>query len=268
MLNENGLSTDPKIVAELGPGDSLGLGLCALISGAEKYYALDIVEFAEPKRNIEIFEKLVHFFSVQESIPDECEFPRVQPLLFSYKFPNHILTDERLKSGLDKARLTQIRNSILDPNSKESIIQYKVPWNNSRIIEKTTIDLVISQAVLEHIEDLESTYKQLNSWLKTNGIMSHLIDYKCHGSSNDWNGHWKYSRNMWKLIKGRRPYFINREPHSTHLIFLKQNGFSIVCDKRVILPSKISSKDLSNRFKNIENDDLNISSSLIQSIKI
>lgn len=29
MLYENRLSTDPKIIAELGPGDSLGLGLCA-----------------------------------------------------------------------------------------------------------------------------------------------------------------------------------------------------------------------------------------------
>ena len=43
---ETGLSTQPKVVAELGPGDSLGIGLAALVSGSSLYYALDIVPYA------------------------------------------------------------------------------------------------------------------------------------------------------------------------------------------------------------------------------
>ena len=39
MAHTNGLPTSPKIVAELGPGDSIGMGLAALIAGTEKYFA-------------------------------------------------------------------------------------------------------------------------------------------------------------------------------------------------------------------------------------
>ena len=35
---KNGFVEHPKVVAELGPGDSLGIGLSALISGADAYY--------------------------------------------------------------------------------------------------------------------------------------------------------------------------------------------------------------------------------------
>ena len=44
---ENGI---PKVVAELGPGSSLGMGLCALLLGADTYYALDIVDHTDPVR--------------------------------------------------------------------------------------------------------------------------------------------------------------------------------------------------------------------------
>ncbi len=46
IAKENGLNTSPRIVAELGPGDSLGIGLAALIGGCDRYFAFDIVRFA------------------------------------------------------------------------------------------------------------------------------------------------------------------------------------------------------------------------------
>jgi len=42
MAKSNGLNFHPKVVAELGPGDSLGIGLAALISGSDKYFAFDV----------------------------------------------------------------------------------------------------------------------------------------------------------------------------------------------------------------------------------
>src|SRR5205823_13172626 len=73
MAYENGLSVQPKIVAEIGPGDSLGIGLSALISGTEKYYAFDIFKYANYERNVRIFDELVELFEKKEDIPNEIE---------------------------------------------------------------------------------------------------------------------------------------------------------------------------------------------------
>src|SRR5215510_12622076 len=100
MAYGNGLSVQPKIVAEIGPGDSLGIGLAALISGAEKYYAFDIVKYANCERNTMIFDELVELFAKKENIPDEIEFPNLKPHLKSYEFPAHILDEHRLTECL------------------------------------------------------------------------------------------------------------------------------------------------------------------------
>jgi hypothetical protein len=46
LLWENGLRKIPDSMAELGPGDSIGTGLAALLSGVNHYYALDIIRYA------------------------------------------------------------------------------------------------------------------------------------------------------------------------------------------------------------------------------
>ena len=43
--HENGFNTLPMNVAEFGPGDSLGIGFAALLSGSSKYIAFDAVSY-------------------------------------------------------------------------------------------------------------------------------------------------------------------------------------------------------------------------------
>ncbi len=63
LLHEAGaLRGVPHTVAELGPGDSIGIGLAALLSGAERYYALDVVPYPDLKSNLAIFDELVRLF--------------------------------------------------------------------------------------------------------------------------------------------------------------------------------------------------------------
>ncbi len=97
--------------------------------------------------------------------------------------------------------------------------------------------------------------------------MSHSIDYKSHGSADEWNGHWAYSDFIWKLIKGKRPYLINRLPHSEHLRLMNEMGFEIVNDVTDQLPSKISREDIAPRFRKMTEEDLITSRAFIQASK-
>ena len=86
MAHQKGLPVNPRVVAELGPGDSLGVGLMALLLGAEKYFALDVVEFSNSEKNIEVLDELILLLKNQEDIPGDIEFPRVTPKLSKKKF--------------------------------------------------------------------------------------------------------------------------------------------------------------------------------------
>lgn len=151
----------------------------------------------------------------------------------------------------------------MHPQSSQ-LIQYKVPWYDTSVLENESIDMIFSQAVLEHVDDLHNTYNSMKKWLKPTGFISHVIDYKSHGTAEEWNGHWCCSDFMWTLIRGKRPYLINREPHSTHMQILKEQGFDILCNKTIKSKSKFSIEDLSARFRSISEDDLTTSGTFIQ----
>jgi len=267
MAKKNGLNPYPKIVAELGPGDSLGVGLAALISGCDKYFAFDVVEHANVETNAKIFDELVTLFKNRTPIPGDEEFPSVRPCLEEYEFPADILDETRLQHALEESRIERIKNSVNDFQRKDSLIQYKVPWDHTSIIKTESVDMIYSQAVLEHVDDLKGTYRAMHSWLESTGCISHQIDFRCHETADEWNGHWVYSDFMWKLIRGKRPYLLNRIPHSTHIKLLIEEGFKVVCDKTVTSDSRYTISDLAPRFKSISGDDLITSGTFIQAIK-
>jgi SAM-dependent methyltransferase len=168
-------------------------------------------------------------------------------------------------------RLDAIRNALEAlgrDHACESPIVYFAPWDNGAIIKENSVDMIYSQAVLEHVDDLEYTYQTLYRWLKPGGVMSHEIDFKCHGQAAQWNGHWAHSDFSWRLIKGTRTNLLNRQPHSMHVDLLKRHGFHIVYDQRSTKPSGITRSELSRRFKHLSDEDLVTSSSFIQGVKV
>jgi hypothetical protein len=273
MADQYRLTTRPSTVAELGPGDSIGTGLAALLSGSERYYALDVVRYADDRRNMEMFEALVELFNNREDIPGEDEFPNVKPFLQSYKFPSHILTEERLKSSLREDRIDEIRRGISSPgNSYEtrdqsSKIYYCVPWYESDAIDPESVDMIYSQAVLEHVIDLQYTYEVLYNWLKKDGVMSHQIDFRCHKTAHQWNGHWAHSDFIWKVLWGKRKYGLNRQPCSYHLAMMDRCKFDVVCQLKVTNPNGIRRQQLASRFGHLSDEDLTTSGAFIISVK-
>jgi len=267
MAHRFGLNTRPRVIAELGPGDSLGIGLAALISGCEQYFALDLIKHADLEKNLAIFDELVALFNRRAPVPGNEAWPHVEPKLEDYQFPGSILDEGRMRDALAPERLARIRSSIVEPGQDHPVIQYKVPWYTCTAPEMGSVDMIFSQAVLEHVDDLESSYQAMNSWLKPTGYFSHTIDFRCHETAAEWNGHWTYSDFTWKLIRGRRPYLLNREPHSTHIQMMKAVGFAIVHDKTVRTPSRLRRAQLARRFRALTDEDLVTSVACIQGVK-
>ena len=99
-------------VVELGPGDSLGTGLAALLSGAYRYIAVDVVRHANSQQNMKVFEELVSLFANRAPIPSNKEFPEVKPHIDDLRFPASILDDgsdgkeSRLEAASGNRRLS------------------------------------------------------------------------------------------------------------------------------------------------------------------
>lgn len=241
-------------ILELGPGDSLGTGLAALISGYSVYFALDEVPFASnSEKNINIFNELLSLFSNHEAIPDAIEFPAIKPSLSDYSFPDNLLPDQ-LRS--DQKKIDAITSALTELNKPNGPITYVSPSNAARTIQQNSLDMIFSQAVLEHVDKLLELYENCFLWLKPGGLMSHQIDFKSHGVSKEWNGHWTYSPLIWHLIRGRRPYLINRLPCSIHLKLLKEIGFEVLHMTTHCQDNKITRNQLAHDFTELTEDDL------------
>jgi SAM-dependent methyltransferase len=226
-LHEIGCSTAFTSVAELGPGDSIGMGLAAVLCGVERYTALDVKAHADSETNRQIVEELIALFRARAPLPDDAEFPMMQPKLARYEFPRAILDERRLAGSLAESRLDEIRAAIAGKRSSIGI-SYVAPWHDPSIVQEDSVDFLFSQAVLEHVDDLNAAYAAMQRCVKPRGIMSHSIDFSSHDVTRAWNGHWALGDTAWRLIRGDRPYLINRQPLSRHLNLLEQYGFDVV----------------------------------------
>jgi SAM-dependent methyltransferase len=259
----------PHTVAELGPGDSLGTGVAALLAGSHRYFALDVKKFASSQRNVSIFDQLVALFQQREPIPDVTEFPQQLPHLDSYAFPDHIITDQVLADSLCPDRLAEIRRELQRDaqGGAESRVFYFAPWDDARVVQDESVDFVFSQAVMEHVTDLEHTYQALWQWLKPGGWSSHVIDYRSHNTTREWNGHWSCSDFVWSLVRGKRAYLINRQPHSRHVELLRKHGFEIVGELPYQDQRGIGRDQLAPPFRHLSDDDLVTRCAFVQAVK-
>ena len=266
MAAQHGLATDPRVVVELGPGDSLGIGLMALLTGAEQYYALDAVRHASIETNLIIFDELAKLLTTRAPVPSGGEFAEILPELGDYSFPTQILSETRLTKSLAADRLSRLRHALAG-DLATGPIRYIAPMGRMHEIPAGSVDLILSQAVMEHVDELEETYAECFRYLRPGGHMSHQIDLRCHDTASEWNGHWKYSNLTWRLMRGNRPWFINRQPYSMHIELVKQCGFSLRAQITQSGNDGIPRKHLAKGFKKLSESDLLTAGALILASK-
>ena len=268
MLWQSGMRSMPQTVAELGPGNSLGTGLAAMLSGADHYRGLDIVEHSATESNLRVFDQLVRLFRRRAPRPTKG-WPDFDAYLGAPLFPSHVLSEDRLEASLAPKRIAAIREAIISQKSERDgpTVRYITPWSSEKVIRKDSIDVLISHAVLAEVDALESTYRALHAWLKPGGFMSHQIGMGYAGFTGKWNGYWTVPDPVWKIIRGRRPYLINRIPASAHLELMRKAGFDFVRIEKGYAGDGVQRSQLSGRFKSLSDDDLSCQNLFVQARK-
>jgi hypothetical protein len=179
-------------------------------------------------------EELQAMFRQHARIPDDTMYPELRPKLDNYAFPDWLGPIVGVRATED-SRINTLKSdlqSLAAGGSGGSVLRYIVPWN-SQSLPEASVDLVMSQAVLQEIphaaadSPLRDTIRATRHWLRPGGLASHQIDLGLYGMT-PWNVHWSWSDFAWKIVRGRRENFVNREPVSTYASVFRECGFSIV----------------------------------------
>jgi len=253
---------DLTAVAELGPGGSLGVGLCALLSGAGRYVALDTEPLLSAEADLRILDALVVLFQERAAVPVGPPHHGVRPEIRDAAFPSSL--EAGLAAALDPARIQQIREELKHPSdARNELLRYVAPWTEAEVVEAGSISYAWSQAVLEHVNDLPATQTSLQRWLRPGALASHTIDYSDHGITGVWNGHWQYEPLAWRVVVGARPYLLNREPHSVHLVNAREAGFEVLLEERTRSTGGLGRGEVASRYRNLPDADLQTSGSFL-----
>ena len=92
-------------------------------------------------------------------------------------------------------------------------------------------------------------------WLKPGGYASHLIDFSSHRMTDEWNGHWAINDGIWHLMRGKRPYLINRCSYAEHLKIAAAHGLTPITEMRNKRFDGLIPEDFAPRFRKVSDED-------------
>jgi SAM-dependent methyltransferase len=143
-------TTRPARILEIGPGINLGVGLIFALTGAEKYFGLDI--YMDPQL----------FAAAQyEAIPYLLE------LVAGGQRLRRVDTVMTVKNGT--VEFAKDRIEYLYPRQS-----YDIPLPDG------SLDYVFSHATMEHVADPERTVQAIHHVLVKGGLTAHQIDMRDH----------------------------------------------------------------------------------------
>ena len=184
---------DNPVIMEIGPGDSLFSMVYSRIYTKEKFYFLDVNDFASRNLNL--------YFKLQKNL--EKEKPNLKILKKPFKDFDDLLcfyNAEYLTSGIESLKK----------------------------IEDNSVDYIFSHSVIEHVRkyELDSLIDQMYRVLRPKGVISHNINYKDHLDESLNN--LRFSENLWESnFFARSGFYTNRLPAvEIHSLF-KKKGFKL-----------------------------------------
>ena len=192
-VSRSGIKSDlvDKTILELGPGDSVGTALVVASYGA-RAILLDAGAFA---------------------VKDVGFYQR--------------LADDLLAMGLNPPDI--VGASDLDDVLVACNARYLTKGiQDFSVIETGSVDMLFSQAVLEHVRKHEfvKTMKECRRILSKNGVASHRIDLKDHlgGGLNNL----RFSHKVWESdFFSKSGFYTNRIRYAEMLSLFKESGFRV-----------------------------------------
>ena len=204
-LHEKGFGEHLSRVGEIGNGRSFGVGLCALLSGSKEYFAFEIDNTFDPELNIKLLDELLVLFRMRTPISEQ---PRINIGVNSLEYPDQIIKPKYLDSYF----VEEIRKDIL--HRPGEILHLVSDWQNHSSLG---LDLIFSRAVMEHVADPSAVYQSAVFHLVEEGIMIHDIELHSHGVTTIPDRHYDIPDCFWRIIFGKREYFLNRWNLSDHI---------------------------------------------------
>ncbi len=170
--SEIAMWTAGKVVLEYGPGDILGVALMMKAFGAEKVYCVD-------------------------------RFALTNMSDFNAKVLRTIL------NGLDPAMRLRadecfVRTGVPESGLRSTHIEYLTnPQGLSQLVG--SVDLIISRAVLEHVNNLNASLMDMQVALRNGAVALHLVDLRSHGMHRkNLLDFLNWSPTMWHLMHSNK----------------------------------------------------------------
>lgn len=211
---------------ELGPGQDLGTGFVILALGAQSYTAIDKYELVSKTPD--------NFYKVLfEQLKGYPAYKRAQTALGQFQ-----------KQGF---------SDYFSYTCELSFSLNSLPFRK--------FDVLVSQAVLEHLDDVRKTFDTLRPILSTNAIMVHEVDIVTHARwvrTLDPLNLLRYSDAIYELLKfSGSP---NRLRMSDYQEILNCLGFEKIETKQIIILDKgyvkKSRPHLSDKFRRYPDEDI------------
>lgn len=216
-----------KKILEYGPGDLPGVALLMIAHGAEAVICVDRFPLVRlSRKNLSIIDDLLSTLS-----PTERQ--RAKTCFINPGSPAAGFNSARISYHIDRNGLSGLHEEI---------------------------DLVISRAVLEHVNDLPATFMDMHAAMKSDAIAVHQVDLKSHGlhQSNPLD-FLTWSESLWRLMYSHKGV-PNRQRVDAFRRVIVESGFDIDLLEPTLLANledvQAVRPDLAISFRQISDQDL------------
>jgi SAM-dependent methyltransferase len=246
-------------VLEVGCGDSNIVSLLWVLVGSKSVVSIDAFNYLKKDELCSLFKKssdlLIHRNFCQSNIN-----PRLN--LDVYENLWKVLPSKDILINRQKLIFDEIKNYINGNDS--NLFSYDPSYTINKVFP-FKFDFIFSQAVFEHVENPKEVLTFLHNNLTENGIVYTDVDFKSHGVSTLYNGHYILNESQYKSISSPFIFrYINRLPPSWFREVF-ESSFNLIQEDKIILNNNIKLNEV--KLNNFIESDLEIGSSLFISSK-